>query len=189
MRRSALVQEIRPVLCRSPAPPATATGRQVAHGRSVHPDPGRAALSLARRGSGWRCARHPRSGTPRCQSRQAFLQAPAERSAIRAASDRDRQAAKLRRGQAPPAPRGRAPTKPISQQSCRELTSTDTAPRTPDATVQVAGPGANTSSPLTRSSMATSIHVGISWQLTHIVRSETRAINLPIIIATMDGIC
>jgi transposase-like protein len=30
------------------------------------------------------------------------------------------------------------------------------------------------SSPLTRSSIATSIHVGISWQLTHIVRSETR---------------
>ena len=29
------------------------------------------------------------------------------------------------------------------------------------------------SSPLTRSSMTTSIHVGISWQLTHIVRSET----------------
>ena len=29
------------------------------------------------------------------------------------------------------------------------------------------------SSPLTRSSMATSVHAGISWQLTHIVRSET----------------
>jgi hypothetical protein len=44
----------------------------------VHPYPGCAALSLARRGSGWRCARHPGSGTSRRQSGQAFLQTPAE---------------------------------------------------------------------------------------------------------------
>src|SRR5271166_1187392 len=125
------------------APPTAATGRQVAHGRGVHPDPGRAALSVARRGSGWRCARRPRSGTPRCHGRQAILQAPAERSAICAASDRDRQTEKLRRGEAPPASRRRASPKPISEQSCRELTSADTAPRTADATVQIAraGPG------------------------------------------------
>jgi putative transposase len=47
------VQEIRSELCQPPAtPPATARG-QVAHGRSLHPDPRRAALSLARRRSGW----------------------------------------------------------------------------------------------------------------------------------------
>ena len=46
--RAALVQEIRPELCRPRAtPPATARG-QVAHGRSLHPDPRRATLSLAR---------------------------------------------------------------------------------------------------------------------------------------------
>src|ERR1700709_188832 len=36
--------------------------RQVAHGRSLYPDPGRAALSLAGGGLAWRCARHPGSG-------------------------------------------------------------------------------------------------------------------------------
>ena len=39
------------------------------------------------------------------------------------------------------ASRGRASTKPISEQSRRELTSTDTTPRTADATVQIAGAG------------------------------------------------
>ena len=97
----------------------------------------------ARRGSARRCARHPRSGAPGCQSRQALLQAPAEATGLCAAGDRDRQAAKLRRGKAPPASRRRASTEPISEQSRRKLTSTDTASGTADATVQItrAGPG------------------------------------------------
>jgi putative transposase len=69
---------IRPELCQPPAPPAAMARGQVAHGRGVHPDPGHTALSLARRGSVRRGTRHPGSGTPRCQSRQALLQVPAE---------------------------------------------------------------------------------------------------------------
>jgi hypothetical protein len=103
----------------------------------------RAALSLARRGSARRCARHPRSGAPRCQCRQALLQAPAEATGLCAAGDGDRQAEKLRRGKAPPASRRRAATKPISEQSRRKFTLTDTASGTADAKVQIArtGPG------------------------------------------------
>jgi putative transposase len=48
----------------------------VAHGRGVHPDPERATLSLARRGSGWRRARHPRSAAAGWQNRQTLLRRP-----------------------------------------------------------------------------------------------------------------
>ena len=75
--------------------------RQMVPRRDVHPDPGCAALSVARRGSGRRRARHPRSAAARCQSCKAFLQTFAERPSICPARDRDRQAAKLRRGSAP----------------------------------------------------------------------------------------
>jgi hypothetical protein len=100
------------------------------------------ALTLARRGSARRCARHPRSGAPRRQSRQTLLQAPAEGIGLCAAGDSDRQVEKLRRGKTPPASRRRASTKPISEQSRRKLTVTDTASGTADATVQIdrAGP-------------------------------------------------
>jgi putative transposase len=53
-----LVQEVRCKFRQPPATPPATTWRQVAHGRGLHPYPGRAALSLARRRSGWRCARH-----------------------------------------------------------------------------------------------------------------------------------
>src|ERR1700753_1975069 len=48
---AALVEEIRPELCQLPAPQAAAAWRQVVSRRGIHPDPGRAALSLACRGS------------------------------------------------------------------------------------------------------------------------------------------
>jgi putative transposase len=59
-----MVQEIRPELCQLPAPPPATARGQVGPRRGVHPDPGRAALSLACRGSGRCCARHP------CQDRR-----------------------------------------------------------------------------------------------------------------------
>ena len=132
-----------PELCQPPAPPTATARGQVAPARGVRPDPWRAALSLARRGSARRCARHPRSGAPRCQCRQALLQAPADGPGLCAAGDRDRPAEQLRRGEAPPASRRRAATKPISEQPRRKLTSTDAASGTADATVQIAraGPG------------------------------------------------
>ena len=48
------------------------------HGRGLHPDPGRAALSLARCRSGWRCARYSGSGPARCHRCEALLQTVAE---------------------------------------------------------------------------------------------------------------
>ena len=132
-----LVQEIRCEFRRPPAPPPAAARGQVAHGRSLHPDPGRAALSLARRRSEWRCARHPRSGPARCQRREALLQAASEGFAVRPAGDRDRQAAELWCRSASTASRRRAPTKPISEQSGRELASADATTRAADATVQI----------------------------------------------------
>ena len=56
----------------------------------VHQDRGRAALTLACRGSGRHCARHPGSATAGCQSSKAILQTVAERPSICAARDRDR---------------------------------------------------------------------------------------------------
>ena len=73
----------------------------------------------------------------RCQRREALLQAAAEGSAIRPASDRDRQAAELWRRSASTTSRRRAPTKPISEQSGRELASADAPTRAADATVQI----------------------------------------------------
>jgi hypothetical protein len=68
--------------CRPSSPPPAPARRQKVPRRSVCPDPGSSALSIARRGSGWRCARHPRSATAGCQSSKAFLQAVAERPSI-----------------------------------------------------------------------------------------------------------
>jgi transposase-like protein len=67
----------------------------------------------------------------------------AERSSVRAAGDRDRQIAQLRCRSASIASWRRASTKPISEQSGRELTSTDTTTRAANATVQIvpASPG------------------------------------------------
>jgi hypothetical protein len=61
------------------------------NGVGVHPDRGSAILSLACRGSGRSCARHPRSAKAGCQSRQTFLPAVAEGSSIYPSRDRDRQ--------------------------------------------------------------------------------------------------
>ena len=47
-----------------------------------HPHPGRAALSLARRRSGWRCARYPRSGPARWPGGETILQTAADGFAI-----------------------------------------------------------------------------------------------------------
>jgi len=76
---------------------ATTAGRQMVHGRGVHPHPRHAALSLARGGSGWKRARHPRAEPAQRQSGQAVLPKAAERSALCSARDRDGQTAELRR--------------------------------------------------------------------------------------------
>jgi len=103
---------------RAEAAPSKA-GRQVVHGRGVHPHPGQAALPLACRGPGRSCARHPRAGPAQCQSRQALLPQAAEGLAICAARDRDGQAQELRRREAQGAAPYRAPAKPLPQQPGR----------------------------------------------------------------------
>ena len=49
-------------------------GKKFGASSSLRPDPGRAALPLARCRSEWRGARHPRSASARCQRREALLQ-------------------------------------------------------------------------------------------------------------------
>jgi hypothetical protein len=88
---------------------------QVASRRGIYPAPGRAALSLACRRSGWRCAQHPCSAPAQFKCRETVAQAIAERSRVRAAGDRDQQVAKLRRCAASTASRRRASEKPISE--------------------------------------------------------------------------
>jgi hypothetical protein len=75
------------------------------------------------------------AGMPKQQS---VSQAFAERPSICASRDRDRSAAKLLRGSALAASKSRTSTKQISEQSRRNLESSDTPPRAPDATIQFA---------------------------------------------------
>jgi hypothetical protein len=102
---------------------------------------GRAALSLARGGSGGRRAGNPRSAAAGRRGGQTVLSTIAEGPSICAAGGRDRQTAKLRRGTPPTPVQDRTSAKPIFEQPRRELTSSDTASRAPDATIQMAGTG------------------------------------------------
>ena len=144
-RRSAAVEHREPCEVRASRTVLGTPGGEIPPGDcpSLHPGPGRAVLSLARRRSERGCTRHPRSGPARCQRRESLLQAASEGFAICTAGDRDRQAEELWRGLASTAFGRRALTKPISEQSDRQLASTDATTRAPDAAVQIdrAGPG------------------------------------------------
>src|SRR5271165_2863348 len=74
---------------------------------------------------------------PRCRGGEALLQAAAEGSAVCTAGPHHRQARQLRRGEARVDARRRTPQEPLPEQSSGELASTDAAPRTADAALQV----------------------------------------------------
>jgi hypothetical protein len=110
-------------------------------------------------------ARHPGAVPPRCRGGEALLQAAAEGSAVCAAGPGHRQARQLRGGEARVDAKRRTPQEPLPEQSRRELASTDAAPRTADAALQV-----STTSPALP--ICTRLHL---WPLSSTTPSDDRA--------------